>query len=63
MKSALIIVGVVVALYVLPVPHSPIAYVLLLLLLGYDELKRVRKNLERSEPKGQAETHERGCEL
>lgn len=49
MKRALIIVGIVVALYVLPVPHSPIAYVLLFLLLGYHELRQVRKSLERTD--------------
>jgi hypothetical protein len=49
MKRALIVVGVVVALYILPVPHSPNAYVLLLLLLGYSELRKIRKSLEHGE--------------
>jgi chromate transport protein ChrA len=57
MKRALIIVGAVAALYVLPVPHSPMAYVLLLLLLGYSEVIRIRKSLERGERTDKSKNH------
>ncbi len=57
MKYVLIIVGIVAALYVLPVPHSPIAYVLLLLLLGYHELRQIRKSLERGERTDKSKNH------
>jgi uncharacterized membrane protein len=57
MKYVLVVVGIVAALYVLPVPHSPIAYVLLLLAFGIHEIRQIRKSLERGERTDKSKNH------